>query len=67
MTQLFEDSRLIVHTNGCGEIFVQNKADGKPMMRITPDGDELCVTAHDGVLTPWAINRLPAFLVQGKR
>lgn len=61
---LFEDATLIVYTNGAGEIFVKNKQDEKSTIRITPDGDGLHITAHDGVLTPWAINGLPAFLVR---
>lgn len=65
--RLFEDSALIVYTNGSGEIFVKNKRDEKSTIRITPDRDGLNVTAHDGVLTPWAVNGLPAFVVRGKR
>lgn len=64
---LFEDSNLIVYTNGSGEIFVKNKRDEGSTIRITPDRDGFHVTAHDGVLTPWAVGGLPAFLVRGKR
>lgn len=63
---LFNDGTLAVWTNGCGEIFVTQCSDDL-YVRITPQGGVLSVTSHDGVLTPWSTNGLPAFQVRRKK
>jgi hypothetical protein len=69
MEKIFEDIRLIVETNGSGEIFVTNKDDKLSQIRIGPEGaGRLLVTASfTGQLVPWSINGLSAILVKGRR
>jgi hypothetical protein len=63
---LFEDSTLVVYTNGSGEIFVERKSDDKVTIRVTPDHNDLTVTAAQARLTPWSVNGLPAFRVTSR-
>lgn len=62
---LHEDARVRVYKNTSGEILVENvnACDGNPTVRVTPHNNGFYVTSHNGILTPWAILGLPAFLV----
>lgn len=70
MSQLptvYEDSGVRVFHNCSGEIFVENKATNVTI-RISPDHNALVVTAaENGIMTPWSINGLAAFVVQGRK
>ena len=63
---LYEDHHVRVYKNPSSEIFVENKGNEKSTIRVSTDRDGFSVTAHNGVLTPWAVNGLPAFLVRGR-
>ena len=61
---VFDDGILQVRVNPCGEVFVSNKRAGRcPTIRVNPRGEELSITAHSALMTPYAVNGLPAFIV----
>lgn len=60
----YNDGKIVVYANGFGEIFVSLCSNDRCRIRVTPRGDTLTVTAHDAVLTPWAVNGLSAFRVK---
>jgi len=70
MEKLFENTDLLVETNGSGEIFIRNKKDPRATIRVgvgENNQQELDITAHDATLTPWAYRGLPAIRVKGGR
>jgi hypothetical protein len=62
MKSVYEDNRIVLEVNTGGEYFLRSKASGT-VIRIHARMDETIVTCHQGRLTPWSVNGLPAFLV----
>lgn len=62
MKTIFEGNGTIVQENGSGEIFVtsQNKM---VTVRVNPSYDSISITAAGNNISPWAINGLPAVVV----
>jgi hypothetical protein len=66
MKTIYEDSRVLVETNGGGEIFITNKEYSQVQIRVGPQhSGQLLMTSFNGQLVPWAINGLSAILVKG--
>ena len=63
---IYEDSGVRVFHNCSGEIFVENK-ETDVTIRISPDYRSLMVTTQNGIMTPWAVNGLAAFVVQKRK
>jgi hypothetical protein len=59
---IYEKNGYKVEVNTSDEIFVHSQ-NGKVRIRISPNWDDITVTAGGNYLEPWSKNGLPAFRV----
>lgn len=59
---IYENNEVKVYHNCSGEIFIENKHTNCTI-RVSPEYSRTIVTAQDGIMTPWATNGLPAFVI----
>lgn len=60
---LADENGFQVLSNGSGDLFIQDSKSGT-MIRVGRNGIFMSVTASYGVLAPYAVNGLPAFIIR---